>query len=281
MAKNMHSELSIRTTRKLLNGVEIPVFGLGVYQAESGSECRDAVVHALEFGYRLIDTAAIYENERDVGQGIRDSGIPRSEIFVTTKLWNSDHGYDSALRAFDASLERLGLDYLDLYLIHWPVAGKRIESWRALESLLKSGRTRAIGVSNYMQHHLDELLAASETVPAVNQVEYSPYLNRQALLDYCNKRSIAVEAYSPLTQGLRLDDEPLVRVARKCGKSTAQVLIRWGLQHGLIEIPKSVNPKRIQENAMVFDFEISAGDMLVLDGLNEGLHTGWNPEEAP
>ncbi len=257
------------------------MFGLGVYQAQPGPECREAVVHALQLGYRLIDTAAIYQNERDVAEGIRESEVPRNEIFVTTKLWNSDQGYEPALRAFDASLKRLSMDYVDLYLIHWPLEGKRLESWRALETVLKSGRARAIGVSNYMQRHLEELLAKSQTIPSVNQVELSPYLNRRELREYCATHSIAVEAYSPLTQGLRLDDEPLVRVARHYGKSTAQVLIRWGLQHGLIEIPKSVNPRRIAENAAVFDFIISDEDMRVLDGLNEDLHTGWNPDEAP
>jgi diketogulonate reductase-like aldo/keto reductase len=260
--------------------VKIPVLGLGVYQASSGTETYTAVRDALAAGYRHIDTAKIYGNERDVGKAIADSGIARADIFVTTKLWNSDHGYDKALAAFDKSLERLGLAYLDLYLVHWPVEGARLDSWRALEKLLADGRTRAIGVSNYMPQHLTELLAASKVAPAVNQVEFSPFLYQKELLALCVKHGILLEAYSPLTRGEKLRDKRLVTIAGRYSKTTAQLLIRWALQHDLVVIPKSTRKERIVENASVFDFEISASDMKALDAMNEDLHTGWDPTGA-
>jgi diketogulonate reductase-like aldo/keto reductase len=274
-------ELRIDTRVKLNNGVEMPIFGLGTFQAQSGREARDAVLHALQIGYRHIDTASMYGNEEDVGAAIRESGIPREEIFVTTKLWNSDHGYDSGLAAFEKSCRRLRLSYVDLYLIHWPVQDLRNETWRALETLLKEGKCRAIGVSNYMIRHLEELLENSSTVPAVNQVEFSPYLYQKDLLEFCRKHDVQLEAYSPLTKGHKLDDPKLVTLALKYSKSPAQILIRWVLQHQIVVIPKSSRKERITENAGVFDFTISPEDMRALDSFNQGLRTSWDPTTAP
>ncbi len=274
-------ELRIDTKVKLNNGVEMPIFGLGTYQAQSGKETRDAVLHALQIGYRHVDTASMYGNEEDVGAAIRESGIPREEIFVTTKLWNSDHGYDSGLAAFEKSRRRLGLSYVDLYLIHWPVQDLRNETWRALETLLKEGKCRAIGVSNYMIRHLEELLENSSTVPAVNQVEFSPYLYQKDLLEFCRKSKIQLEAYSPLTKGHKLYDPKLVTLASEYSKSPAQILIGWALQHEMVVIPKSSRKERITENAAVFDFTISPEDMRALDLFNQGLRTSWDPSTAP
>jgi diketogulonate reductase-like aldo/keto reductase len=228
-------------------------------------------------GYRLIDTARVYGNERDVGAAVRASAIPREQIFVSTKLWNEDHGYDSALRAFDESLARLGLEYIDLYLLHWPLPEKRLQSWRALERLYGEGRVHAIGLSNFMVRHLDELMPNVTVTPAVNQIEISPFLQQRAVRAHCAKLGIAVEAYSPLTKGLRLKHPVVIDVANQVGRSAAQVLIRWGLQHGLIVLAKSVHPKRIAENFAVFDFQLTADQMATLDGLEEGLVTGWDP----
>ena len=261
----------------LNNGVEMPVLGLGVWQVQTGNECRRAVLWALEAGYRHIDTARIYGNEKDVGAAIRDSGLPRAEIFVTTKLWNGDQGYEKALRAFDHSLSALGLEYVDLYLIHWPVPGTREDSWRALQHILEEGRSRAIGVSNYTDRHLAELLSWADVPPAVDQVEFSPYLYQVDLLEYCRGHGIQLEAYSPLTRGRQLKDVKLVNVARRVGHTPAQVLIRWALQHDLVVIPKSVRHARIVENAAVFDFSLSAEDMAVLDALDESHRFAWDP----
>jgi diketogulonate reductase-like aldo/keto reductase len=274
-------ELSLASRTRLDNGVEMPVLGLGVWLIPSGEETRGAVRDALECGYRLIDTARAYGNERDVGRALRESGLPREEVFVTTKLWNSDHGYEAARRACRASLGDLGLDYIDLYLIHWPVPGLRRETWKAMAALRDEGVCRAIGVSNYTIRHLDELRDESSAPPAVNQVEFHPFLYQRELLDYCRRRGIAVEAYSPLARGVRLSEPALVSVGRKYGKTPAQVLIRWALQHGTIPIPKSSRPERIRENAAVFDFSLASGDMETLDRLDEGLRVCWDPTAAP
>jgi diketogulonate reductase-like aldo/keto reductase len=274
-------ELSLASRTRLDNGVEMPVLGLGVWLIPSGEETRGAVRDALECGYRLIDTARAYGNERDVGRALRESGLPREEVFVTTKLWNSDHGYEAAHRACRASLGDLGLDYIDLYLIHWPVPGLRRETWKAMAALRDEGVCRAIGVSNYTIRHLDELRDESSAPPAVNQVEFHPFLYQRELLDYCRRRGIAVEAYSPLARGVRLSEPALVSVGRKYGKTPAQVLIRWALQHGTIPIPKSSRPERIRENAAVFDFSLASGDMETLDRLDEGLRVCWDPTAAP
>ena len=268
--------------RTLNNGVEIPRLGLGVYQIESGEATRNAVRWALEVGYRHIDTAAAYGNESDVGEAIRESGVPREEVFVTSKLWNENHGYDEAMRAFDRSLERLGFDYLDLFLIHWPVESRRLESWRALEQILNEGRARAIGVSNYMVPHLEELFEQSEVVPAINQIEISPfnYRSREDVVELCRARGIVVEAYSPLTKARRLDDPVVNRIAERHGKTPAQVLIRYGLELGAVVLPRSSNRERIAENLDVFDFSLDPEEMEALHALDEGLATGWDPSEA-
>ena len=273
--------MTLTATVRLNNGVEIPRIGLGVYQSGRGAETRDAVREALRIGYRHVDTARIYGNEQDVGFAVRESGLPRSEVFVTTKLWNDDQGYESALRAFEASLKRLGLEYVDLYLLHWPVKRKRLESWRALERLLADGKVRSIGVSNFMVHHLDELLASAKIVPAVNQIELSPFLQQREVCAACEKNGIAVEAYSPLTRGSRLRHPVIVQIAQRIERSPAQVLLRWGLQRGFIILPKSTHAERIAENAAVFDFALLREDMSRLDALEEGLVTGWDPRTAP
>lgn len=269
---------TMSTTIRLNNGVEIPRLGLGVFQAAQGEETRAAVRAALAAGYRHVDTARIYGNEADVGAAIQESDVPRSEVFVTTKLWNEDQGFDATLRAFEASLGRLGLDYVDLYLLHWPVPRKRLESWRALERLLAEGKCRAIGVSNFLVRHLEELLEAAKVVPAVNQVELSPFGSRQTLVAYCRKKGIAIEAYSPLTKGQRLAHPAVVHLAHRIGRTPAQVLLRWGLQQDFIVLPKSSREPRIRENSDLFGFELSARDMAELNALDERLVTGWDPE---
>jgi diketogulonate reductase-like aldo/keto reductase len=246
-----------------------------------GKDLIEALRVAFDLGYRHFDTAKAYDNERDVGVAIRESDIPRDEIFLTTKLWNTDHGYDHALAAVEASLQRLGTDYVDLYLVHWPVSGQRPETWRAMEALYRAGKARAIGVSNYTERHLTELLASADIVPAVNQIEYTPYLYQHGLQTFCEARGIRIEAWSPLTRGLKLDEPQLGAIASRYAKSPAQILLRWGLQHGVIEIPKALTPAHLQENAALFDFTIGAKDMVVLDTLDDGLRTGgWDPYSA-
>ena len=259
----------------------IPQIGLGVWQAQRGEATRGAIQAALRLGYRHVDTARIYGNEADVGAALRASSseVPREEVFVTTKLWNADQGYDAALRAFDASLTRLAVDYVDLYLIHWPVPGKRKDSWRALETLFESKRARAIGVSNFLVPHLEELLGVAKVVPAVNQIELHPFLQHRDTRAFCKKHGIVVEAYSPLTHGMRLDHPVVVDVAKRVGRSPAQVLLRWGLQHGLVVLPKSTKEERIRENGALFDFALDEGNMAALDALEEGLATGWDPRK--
>jgi diketogulonate reductase-like aldo/keto reductase len=275
-------KLSLKSTLSLNNGIKMPVFGLGTFLSERGDTTRKAVLYALEAGYCHIDTAAVYGNEADVGAGVRESGIPRAEIFITTKVWNEDQGYDSTLRAFDASLERLKMDYVDLYLVHWPVTGKRFDTWRALIHLYEQKRCRAIGVSNYTIRHLNELLADSPLVPMVNQFELHPFNARKELVAYCQEKGIAVTSYSPLARGRKLADPALAAIASRYHKSPAQIAIRWILQQGLIVIPKSVHRERIFENAQVFDFEISPADMTALDGLNDNYSVvppDWAPEK--
>ncbi len=269
------------STVRLRGGVEMPVLGLGVWQSAPGAETRRAVAEALAAGYRHVDTARAYRNEADVGAAVRESGVPRRDVFVTTKLWNADHGYDKALRAVDASLEALGLEQVDLYLVHWPVEGLRRDTWRAFERIRADGKARAIGVSNYTARHLDELLAHAKEPPAVNQVEFSPFLNQRGLLERCRKEGIQLEAYGPLVRGHKMDHPVLERLARKHGRTPAQVLLRWGIQHELVVIPKSVRPERIRENADVFGFELDADDLRELDGLDEGYRTSWDPSEVP
>lgn len=272
----MQTSLRIDSTKRLNNGVEIPYLGFGTYQMK-GNAAYAPVLEALRCGYRHIDTARIYKNEEAVGQAIRDSGIRRERIFLTTKLWNDDQGYDKALRAFEKSLSALQFTYVDLYLIHWPVPKKRIESWKALTEIYRQKKARAIGVSNFEIRHLDELLNSSDKIPAVNQIEVHPFLYDPELIKHCKLKQIEVEAYSPLTKGRKLSDPRIVQIAAKYGKTPAQVLIRWCLEHDWIVLPKSRHPERIHENADVFEFSLSAEDMRILDSLNERLHTGWDP----
>ncbi len=274
-------QATVEPVAKLNNGVVIPRLGLGVYQSPPGQLTQRAVEYALKIGYRHIDTARIYNNETDVGTALRKSGIKREDVFITTKLWNSDHGYETALKACDDSLKRLGLKYLDLYLIHWPVPEIRNESWTALTKLLKDGKCRSIGVSNYTIQHLTELLEDADVVPMVNQVEFSPFLYQKQLLGYCEKNKIQVEAYSPLTQGAKLNHPTIQQIAKKHSKTPAQVLIRWSLQHNLVTIPKSVREERIRENSQVFDYNLTSEDMRILDSLDENFRNSWDPTNAP
>lgn len=275
--------MDIHTRLTLNNGVKIPVIGLGVFQSPPGKVTKRAILDAFEAGYRHVDTARIYGNESDVGRAVAESGLPREEIFVTTKLWNADQGYQSTLDACEISLGKMDLDYVDLYLMHWPVEGRRLESWTAMEELLAKGKCRSIGVSNFMVHHLEELLGKARVVPAVNQIEMSPYnyLQRKETIDLCHATGIVIEAYSPLTKAKKLKDPRLVELAVKYGKSAAQLLIRWALGKQFVVLPKSVNKERILENAAVFDFSISTDDMATMDGFNEDLATGWDPTHAP
>jgi diketogulonate reductase-like aldo/keto reductase len=257
----------------LNNGVEIPRLGLGVYQSPPGKATENAVRYALTIGYRLIDTAQLYGNEEDVGRALRNSGVSRDEVFITTKVWNSEQGYESTLQACNDSLRRLGLSYLDLYLIHWPVPGMSEETWKAMVRLLREQKTRAIGVSNYDIYDLSQLMKSSDVLPAVDQVEFHPFLYQERLLRFCEKNRIQVEAYSPLTRGMHINRPTIIAVANKYRKTPAQVLIRWSLQHGLVVIPKSIHEERILENSKVFDFELEPEDMEHLDSLNENLRT--------
>ncbi len=279
------SGASIATRVRLNQGPEIPWLGLGVFQSEPGPVTRDAAAWALELGYRAIDTAAMYRNEADVGEAVRRSGLARDEVFVTTKLWHTDHGYESALKAGRASAERLGLGPIDLYLIHWPRANsseERLDSWRALVQLQREGVCRAIGVSNYTVRHLEELRAHSDVVPAVDQVEFHPFVFDPELLRYCESHGIRLEAWSPLTRGRHMDDPAILTIAAAHHRTPAQVLIRWGLEHGILEIPKSVHRERIRENAQVFDFSLSAAEVEALDALRGGPRVGlWNPADIP
>lgn len=267
----------IAETTTLNNGVKMPWFGLGVYKTQEGPEVENAVAAALKIGYRLIDTAALYGNETGVGKAVRASGIPREEIFVTTKVWNTDQGYDQTLRAFEASMERLGLEYVDLYLVHWPVKGKYKDTYRALEKLYQDGRVRAIGVSNFHIHHLEDLMASCEVKPAVNQVECHPLLTQEELRRFCREQNIAFQAWSPIMKG-QLDLPVLTELAAKYGKTPAQIVLRWDLQHDILTIPKSIRAERIRENADIFDFELSAEDMARIDALNRNSRFGADPD---
>ncbi|MCX7735764.1 MAG: aldo/keto reductase [Candidatus Kapabacteria bacterium] len=273
--------MDINSRIELNNGVLIPPIGLGVYLSKPGDETYKAALFALQNGYRHIDSAAFYRNEGDVGRAFRDSGLAREEFFVTTKLWNKDHGYDKALKAFEQSLKNLQMDYIDLYLIHWPVENLRKESWKALESLYEQKVVRSIGVSNYTIRHIKELLTYANVVPVVNQVEFSPFLYQKELQEFCMENKIYIEAYTPLTRGQRLNDPRLLQLAEKYGKTPAQILIRWTLQIGTITLPKSVTPSRILENIQVFDFELSQEDMEYMNSFNENFRTSWDPTNAP
>ena len=276
------------TVVTLNNGVKMPQFGLGVWQSPVGEATKNAVTWALQAGYRHIDTAAIYKNEADVGAGIRASGVPREQIFVTTKLWNADQGYESTLAAFEESRKKLGLDYVDLYLIHWPRGNaivakegkKYLDSWRAFEKLYAEKKVRAIGVSNFNIHHLEDIFAMCNVAPMVNQIELHPLNNQQKLRQYCKEHGIQVEACSPLGGGQLLLDNKLASIPEKYHRTVAQVILRWELQHNIVVIPKSVRRERIESNANVFDFELSAEDMAQIDAMNTNTRYGPNPDDA-
>ncbi|MCM3453599.1 aldo/keto reductase [Heyndrickxia oleronia] len=273
---------NLQDTTTLHNGVKMPWFGIGVFKVEEGPELVHAVRAAIKNGYRSIDTAAIYGNEEGVGQGIREgiqeAGITREDLFVTSKVWNADLGYESTIQAYETSLKKLGLDYLDLYLIHWPVEEKYKEAWRALETLYKAGKIKAIGVSNFQTHHLEELMKDAEIKPMVNQVEYHPRLTQKEVQTFCQEHGIQLEAWSPLMQGLLLNNEVLTEIATKYNKSVAQVILRWDLQSGVVTIPKSTKEHRIIENANVFDFELTKEDMERIDDLNQNHRVGPDPD---
>jgi len=260
----------------LNNGIEMPLLGLGVYDMH-GKEAEQAILHALETGYRLIDTASMYHNETEVGNAIRHSGLQRKDIFITTKVNNADQGYDVTLKAFETSLSKLQTDFVDLYLVHWPIKGKRKETWKALEKIYKGGSARAIGVANYLIPFLEELKTYSDIIPAVNQVEFSPYLFLKDLLDYCRKNTIQLQAYTPLVRGKKFNDARLVQIAEKYKKTPAQIILRWDIQLGVCPIPKSTNPKRLKENFDVFDFELSQHDMGLISDFNENLRVVDDP----
>ncbi|PKL14555.1 MAG: aldo/keto reductase [Spirochaetae bacterium HGW-Spirochaetae-8] len=268
---------NLQDTVLLNNGVRMPGYGLGVFKVADGDLVMQSVKAALRNGYRSIDTAAIYGNEAGVGTAIEASGIPRDQLFVTSKVWNGDQGYDATLKAFEVSLHKLGLDYLDLYLIHWPVKAHYLDTWRALLRLYEEKRVRAIGVSNFHIHHLKNILELSDVIPAVDQVELHPLLNQKELRDFCRENTIQIEAWSPIMKG-NLDLPLLLELSKKYGKTPAQVVLRWHVQHGIVVIPKSVHEHRIRENAQVFDFSLSADDMAAIDALNENKRFGSDPD---
>ena len=263
------------------DGYKIPVVGLGTWKSEPGDATYNAVLNSINAGYRHIDTARAYDNESDVGRAIKDAGIDRKELFITTKLWNKDQGYETALEACEKSLARLGCDYIDLYLIHWPLKDKRNESWRAFIELQEKGLCKSIGVSNFTIDNLKEIEDRFDILPAANQVEFHPYHYQRELLDYCNSKNILIEAYSPLVHAKRMDEPRLVSISQELGKTPAQILIRWAMQRGMIVLPKSVNNDRIIENFAVFDFEISDSVMKRLDALDERYVTCWDPHNPP
>ncbi|ANE88108.1 aldo/keto reductase [Bacillus cereus] len=273
---------NVQSTTTLHNGVEMPWFGLGVFKVEDGPELVEAVKSAIKAGYRSIDTAAIYGNEKAVGEGIRagikEAGISREDLFITSKVWNSDQGYETTLAAYEESLKKLELDYLDLYLVHWPVEGKYKDTWRALETLYKEKRVRAIGVSNFQIHHLQDVMKDAEIKPMINQVEYHPRLTQKELQAFCKEQGIQMEAWSPLMQGQLLDNETLQEIAEKHDKTTAQVILRWDLQNGVITIPKSTKEHRIIANADIFNFELTKEDMEKIDALNQNHRVGPDPD---
>jgi 2,5-diketo-D-gluconate reductase A len=266
---------------RLNDGNTIPQLGLGVYKVND-DEAERTVAVALEAGYRHLDTAELYGNEAGVGRGLRSSGLPRDDVFVTTKVWNDQQGYESTLRAFDRSMDRLGLDVVDLYLIHWPAPRQDlyVETYRALEKIRQEGRARSIGVSNFQTHHLERLLGETDIVPVINQIEVQPWLQQRELREFGDARHIVTEAWSPLARGRILEDPVLLRLAERHGVSTAQIVIRWHLQSGLVVIPKSVTPSRIAENFDVFGFELTADDLAEIEALDSGERVGSHPDEV-
>ncbi|WP_318247719.1 aldo/keto reductase [Solibacillus merdavium] len=270
--------MNLQTTKELVNGVKMPVLGLGVYKMTDRDETLQAITTALELGYRAVDTAALYYNEEEVGEAIRHSSVPREDIFVTTKVWNSDQGYDNTLRAFEKSLKKLDMDYIDLYLTHWPVKEKFVDTYRAIERLYDEKLIHVPGVSNHHEHHLKDILASCNIAPMVNQIEVHPYLSQESLRNYCAQEQIAVTAWSPLGRGNVLNDDKIVRIAREYDVTPAQIILRWHLQNDVIIIPKSVTPSRIKENSELYHFELTKETMQQLDALNRDERFGQNPD---
>ncbi|KHD84121.1 aldo/keto reductase [Heyndrickxia ginsengihumi] len=272
MVKSFHDK------KTLHNGVQIPYVGLGVYKMEDKREAMQSVLYALQSGYRLIDTASFYQNEDSVGEAIKQSSIPREELFITTKVWNDEQGYDSTLKAFERSLKQLNMDYIDLYLIHWPRPDTYLETWKALERLYDEGVVKAIGVSNFKEHHLETLFAHANEKPVINQVELHPYLTQKPLIRFCTEHEIAIEAWSPIARGRLLNHELITQLAEKYEKSPAQIILRWHLQNDVIIIPKSVHESRIEENKDLFAFTLTSEDMKQIDQLNEDHRFGKDPD---
>lgn len=271
-------KVSANDVYKLKNGVEMPIIGLGVYKAENGGQVKDAILAAIDAGYRHIDTASFYGNEKGVGEAIRASDVSRDSLFITTKVWNDDLGYEETLKAFEISMDNLGLDYLDLYLIHWPIEGRYTEAWKAMEKLYADGRVKAIGVSNFHRQHLEEVFSMCRVKPMVNQLEYHPHLVQKEMHEFCKMHGIQLEAWAPLKRG-GLFEEPIIQaLVEKHGKTPAQIILRWDIQNGVSTIPKSVTPSRIQENIDVFDFELSDADMKKIDSLDSNQRMGKNPD---
>lgn len=267
----------LQGTFTLNNKSEMPYFGLGTFQSNDGEEVRNAVRYALNTGYRLIDTASFYDNEKGVGEGVRESDIPREDVFVTTKVWNDDQGFEQALKAYDRSLDKLGMDYVDLLLVHWPVSGKFKDTWRAFEKIYAEGRVKAIGISNFLEVHLDQLLPDVKVMPMVNQMEFHPYLIQQSLLDRCARHNIVYQAWSPIMHGKVFGIEVLKEIGHKYGKNEAQVVLRWDLQRGVATIPKSAGKERIEQNAQIFDFELTDNDMKAINALDHNHRLGYDP----
>lgn len=262
---------------RLKNGLQIPVIGFGTYKIDDPAKAAQTVKNAALAGYRLFDAAAFYGNEAEVGQGLRQSGLLRKDYFLTSKVWNDRHGYDETLRAFDESLQKLGTDYLDLFLIHWP-KDKNAETWRALETLYKEGRAKAIGVSNFKEHHLDEILQEAEITPMINQTEYHPLFQQKELKAYCERLGVKLQAYSPLMRGEALKPPLIHALAKKYGKTSSQIVLRWDIQCGVIPVPKSADAGRMKENLGVFDFELSEEDMAQINALDAGKRLGADPD---
>lgn len=266
---------------KLNNGVKMPMIGLGMFEVPPGRSASDTALAGIEEGYVHIDTAQAYRNEGDVGEALKRSGVKREEIFITTKLSNKNQGYDSALSTFEDSLKRLGTSYVDLFILHWPVEKLRKESYRALEKLANDGKCRAIGVSNFTIRHLEDLLGSAGVVPAVNQVEFHPFLYQKELLEYCRRKGIQLEAYSPLVRGERINHPKISEVAKRNEITPAQVYLSWALHHGVVVIPKTTSRERMRENLESRNIELSESDMSVIDSLNENYHTCWDPTDIP
>ena len=270
--------MNLQTTKELTNGVKMPMLGLGVYKMTDRDETLQAITTALDLGYRAVDTAALYYNEEEVGEAIKHSSVPREDIFVTTKVWNSDQGYDNTLRAFETSLKKLDMDYIDLYLTHWPVKEKYVETYRAIERLYEEKLIRVPGVSNHHEHHIKDILASCNIAPMVNQIEVHPYLSQESLRNYCAQEQIAVTAWSPLGRGNVLNDDTIVRIAHEYNVTPAQIILRWHLQNDVIIIPKSVTPSRIKENSELYHFELTKETMQQLNAVNRNERFGQNPD---